>query len=91
MGDENVASSSSSSSRHGSPLLVRRRQSQFGMRSLGLELSPQTRVLVEQQPKHFCEQVLEKMSLVEARGSSLLENLKQLVQNRYNYIQISLN
>lgn len=80
-GEDNTGNSSSSSSRHGSPLLLRRRQS-TPHATRGMEISAIARVLVEQQPKYFCEQILEKMNSVEGRASSLFENLKSLVQNR---------
>ncbi|CAL8087144.1 unnamed protein product [Orchesella dallaii] len=79
-GKEGGEPHASSSSRHGSPLLLRRRQSAHGSK---IELQP--RVQVEQQPKYFCEQVLEKMNLVEGRASSLFENLKQFMHHSSSY------
>lgn len=73
-----------SSSRSTSPLLMRRRGSlaQQARNSLGEVNAGGTRILVEQQPKYFCEVVLERMSGVEGRASSLFENLKHLVRDR---------
>lgn len=71
-------------SRVGSPLLMRRRGSLHHATRNSLDGGVPGgggRVGVEQQPKYFCEQVLERMVAVEGRGSSLFENLRHLVHS----------
>lgn len=80
--EQSQTSTASTSSRHGSPLLMRRRGSLHHSARNSEVPQGGPRILVEQQPKYFCEQILERMSLVEGRASSLFENLKHLVHHR---------